>query len=840
METLLQDVRYGIRMLVKSPGFTVVAVLTLALGIGANTAIFSLINAVLLRMLPVKNPGELVVVGDPGRANDRSLGTPQVDIFSYALYKDLRDGNHVFSDLLASGNEHRLKVETDRSGEITTDATGALVSGNYFSVLGVNALAGRTLLPDDDRVIGGHPVAVVSYRFWQEKLSGDPGVVGQSVRLNGAPFTIVGVGPAGFIGDTVGDTQDFWIPMMMQGQIIHSREWLKTYNVSWLRLIGRLKPGENIARAKADLNVVFQQVLNGPAKSKIEADDMAELHKSQINVVEGGRGFSDLRPGFHEPLYLLMGMVVLVLLIACVNVSNLLLARASARRKEIAVRLSIGASRARLVRQLLTESLLLSFGGAAFGLLLASWGTHALLRLSLGRLGQDKLQASLDPRVLAFTAAVALLTGILFGLIPALRSFKFEVTPALKESSTATSSESKASGWNWGKALVVSQVALSVLVLFAAGLLVRSLSNLQNVDFGYNREHLLLIRTDPLSADYKPPKLSQFYDEVARRLANLPGVRGVSASMNGLFSGSESATTMKVEGYVPAHDEDRTIYLDAVGPDYFSTLGVSMILGRDIRPQDTATSPQVVVVNEAMARFYFKDSNPIGKKIWADDDEHRKLPPYEIVGVARNAQDHDLHQQVQRRFYVPIAQYPDALSNLNFEVRTVGDHQAVVEAARKEIAAFDSRVPVLRIRTLNELVNNSINNEIMIARLSSFFGVLALLLACVGLYGVMSYAVSGRTREIGVRMAVGASRQDVLLMVLRGAMTLIVVGVLIGIPAAFATSRLIQSMLFHLTAFDPLSMGAVILLLGAVATIAGLIPARRATKVNPMVALRYE
>jgi predicted permease len=841
METLLQDIRYGFRMLAKSPGFTAVAVLTLALGIGANTAIFSLINAVLLKMLPVKNPGELVVVGDPGQANRRSLGTPQVAIFSYPLYRELRDGNHVFSGLLVSGNEHRLKVETDRSGEVTNDATGTLVSGNYFSVLGVNALMGRTLTPDDDRVVGGHPVAMVSYRFWKEKLSGDPGIVGQTVRLNGEPFTVVGVGPAGFFGDTVGDTQDVWIPMMMQGQIIRGREWLETYNVSWLRMIGRLKPGENIARARADLNVLFQQILNGPAKSKINSDDMEELRKSQIDVAEGGAGFSDLRPGFRDPLYLLMGMVALVLLIACVNVANLLLARAVSRKKEVAVRLSIGASRARLVRQLLTESIMLALAGGACGLLVASWGTQALLRLSLGSSGQDKVQAALDPRVLGFTAGVSLLTGVLFGLIPALRSLKFDVAPVLKESSTTqTGIAAKSSGWNWGKLLVVSQVALSVLVLFAAGLLVRSLSNLQNVDFGYNRDHLLLIRTDPLSAGYKPPKLTQFYDEVARRLANLPGVHGVTGSLNGLFSGSESDDAMKVEGYVPTRDEDRTIYMDSVGPNYFTTLGIPMILGRDIGPQDTATSPQVVVVNEAMARFYFKNANPIGKKIWADDVEHRNSPPFEIVGVAHNAQDHNLHEDVKRRFYVPIAQYPEPVSNLNFEVRTTGNPQAVAEAARKVISNFDSRVPVTRMRTLDELVDSSINSEILIAKLSSFFGILALLLACVGLYGIMSYAVSGRTREIGVRMALGASRPDVLWLVLQGAIKLIVVGVVIGIPAALAASRLIHSMLFKLTTFDPLSMLAVIILLGAVATVAGLIPARRATKVDPVVALRYE
>lgn len=814
------------------------AVLTLALGIGANTAIFSLINAVLLKLLPVKNPGELVVVGDPGQANNRSLGTPEVNIFSYPLYKELRDGNHVFSGLMASANEHRMRVETDQSGEITDNATGTLVTGNYFSVLGVSALMGRTLTPDDDKFIGGHPVAVVSYAFWKEKLSANPGIVGQTVRLNATPFTIIGVGPDGFTGDTVGDTQDFWIPMMMQPQIIRGRMWLETYNVSWLRVIGRLKPRENIARARADLNVLFQQILNGPAKSKINSEDMQELRKSQIDVVEGGTGFSHLRPGFRRPLYLLMGMVGLVLLIACVNIANLLLARSSARKKEIAVRLSLGASRARLICQLLTESILLAFAGGACGLLAANWGTRALL--TLGSMGREKVQASLDLHVLGFTAGVSLLTGVLFGLIPALRSLKLDVGPVLKESSgTQSATVGKGAGWNWGKALVVSQVALSVLVLFAAGLLVRSLRNLQSVDLGYSREHLLLIRSNPVSAGYKPPKLMPFCEEVSRRLARLPGVRGVTESVNGLFSGSESYVAMKVEGYTLRHEEDRGIYMDLVGPNYFTTLGVPVILGRDIGPQDSATSPKVAVVNQAMAHFYFGDANPIGKRLWPDDEDSRNSPPYEIVGMAANAHDHDLQTEVPRRFYAAIAQVTDPVANVNFEVRTAGDPQGVMEAARKEIKSFDPQLPST-MRTLDELIDLSIDNQIAIAELSTFFGLLALLLACLGLHGVISYSVSGRTREIGVRMALGARRQDVLWLVFSGALRLIAVGVLLGIPVALITSRVLQSMLFRLKSFDPIAMIGVIILLSAVATLAGLIPARRATKVDPMAALRYE
>lgn len=785
METFIQDIRYGFRVLRKSPSFSLIAVLTLALGIGANTAIFSLINALLLRMLPVANPSELVVVGDPAKAHTRSLGTPQLDLFSYPLYRDLRDGNHVFSGMIASGEEHQMKVADDRSGEISSDALGVLVTGNYFSVLGVNAFMGRMLTPEDDKVPGGHPVAVVSYRFWQQKLSADPGIVGQSLRLNGQPFTIVGVAPDGFFGDTVGDLQDVWMPMMMEAQILAGRPWLEDYNASWLRVIGRLRPRVSIDKAAADLNVVFQQTLDGPAKSKIHPDDMAELRKSQIPVVEGGAGFSQLRGNFRNPLWLLMGMVGLVLLIACVNVANLLLARSTARRKEIAIRLSIGASPARLMRQLLTESVLLAFTGGAVGLLVARWGSRALLRLSLDSESRQTLNASLDSHVLLFTA-------------------------------------------------------LSVLVLFAAGLLVRSLRNLQNVKIGYTREGLLMIDTDPLSAGYNPKKLPQFNDEVVQRLSTLPGVRGVTYSMAGLFSGNTSSDEMKVEGYTAANHADRVISLDAVGPNYFTTLKAPIILGRDLGQQDTATAPLVAVINKAMQQHYFGNSNSIGKKIWADDDEHRGTPPFTIVGVVDNVQDQDLHEKIAPRFYFPLSQYPDPVYDLNFVVRTAGNPNAIVESARKAIGNFDSRVPIGQIRSLDTQIDDSIHGDIVIARLSTFFGLLALLLACIGVYGIMSYAVSGRTREIGVRMALGARRQDVLWMVLRGALLLIAVGVCIGIPAAFAASQLIKSMLFNLTSFDPLSMLAVIILLGGVAILAGLIPARRATKVNPVIALRYE
>jgi predicted permease len=833
MESLLQDIRYGLRVLLKNPAFTIVAVLTLALGIGANTAIFSLINAVMLKMLPVTAPSQLVVVGDPELVHNRSLGDPSVKLFSYPLYRELSAGNQVFSGLLASGEVHNLPLSI--AGSSDTRVTGVLVSGNYFSVLGVNSILGRTISPDDDTAANAHPVVVLSYAFWKEKFAQDPNVVGRSVNINKHPFTVIGVAPPGFFGDTVGDTQDMWIPVTMQSQVLSGRAWLEDFTASWLHCIGRLKPGSGVESARANLNVLLQQLANGPMGARLHKDDLENLKKGKIQVSAGGGGFSQLRGSFYQPLMLLMFIVGMVLLIACVNVANLLLARASSRQKEMAVRLAIGASPARIVRQLLTESLLLAFAGGLLGLLVAHWGTGVLLLLS----SETELQVSPDAGVFLFTAAVCLLTGVLFGLIPAVRSGRVSVAPTLK--SGQQNSGNARSGWSWGKILVASQVALSLLVLFAAGLLVRSLQNMRNLDLGYSREGLLLMSTDPMGAGYNTAQIANFANEVSARLAGLPGVRAVSSSKNGLFSGSESGESIKVAGYVAAKDEDNVAASDEVAANYFKAVGIPLLLGRDIGPQDTAASPKVAVINETMSKFYFGKTDPIGKKFTVDDDDPKiSSQPVEIVGVSRDARDHEIRGTVPRRYYVPLSQATNSPSMLNFEVRTAGDATSIIETARKQIHAFDSKVSIYRVRSLNESVDHQISNEILIAKLSGFFAGLALLLACVGIYGVMSYSVTARTREIGVRMALGAQRPAVLWLVLREAMKLVVVGVIVGIPAAFLSSQLLSTMLFGLKATDVTSMLAVVLVLVTVAMIAGFVPARRATKVDPIVALRYE
>ena len=674
---------------------------------------------------------------------------------------------------------------------------------------------------------------MVSYNFWKNTLGQNPNVVGLNLRLNNYPFTVVGVTPPGFYGDTVGDVQDVWIPLAMQEQIIAGRHWLNDYQTSWLHLIGRLKPGTTMQQAKTNINLVFKQLLGGPVANKLTSNDLQALKKSSIDVGPGGNGFSQLRGDFTEPLMVLMGFVVLVLFIACVNVANLMLARATARQREIAVRSAIGAAPLRLMRQLLTESLLLAFAGGVAGLLAARWGVRTLLSMS----GQVDLEASLDGRVLAFTVIVCLVTGILFGIIPAIRGRRAALTAGLKANSQASTGE-HASGWNWGKILVGGQVTLSLLILFGAGLLVRSLQNLRNIDLGYSREHLLLVVTDPMTAGYQDQQVTDFSNELISRMGAIPGVQAVTSSKNGLFSGSESSNSIHVEGFVGKNDDEMQASFDEVGPSYFTALGIPILVGRDISLNDTATSPKVAVVNEAFARFYFGQRNPIGHK-FTIDDPRVKNQEVDIVGVVRNSRITEVRKDVQRRFFVPLSQMQTAPAVI-FEVRTMGNPVAVSDTIRKLIKDYNPSIPVDSIRTVDERLTSIIRNDIVIARLSTIFAGLALALACIGLYGVMSYSVSGRTREIGVRMALGAQRPDVLWMVLREALKVVLIGVVIGIPAALLGSRLLATTLYGLSTADPRAMAVVIVVLAGVAALASFIPARKATKVDPIVALRYE
>ncbi|HVH85867.1 MAG TPA: ABC transporter permease [Terriglobales bacterium] len=834
METLLQDLRYALRMLFKSPAFTSIAVLTLALGIGANTAIFTLVNALLLKTLPVRSPQELVVVGDPTAANERANGTPQVEVVSYPLYKELRDHNSVFNGLCAAASDHHTEVDIGQGDDPSSKKIVLrMVSGNYFSVLGVEPAGGRLISESDDTAENANPVVVLGYSYWQRKFALSPSIIGKDVRLNGYPFTVIGVAPPGFDGDIVGEQMAMFVPLSMQPEIVRGRHWLTAVNASWLSIIGRLKPGIIAEKAQAEMNVILQQALHGPYGAKLNSDDVKYLGKKKITVAPGENGISELRGDYSTPLFLMMGIVGLVLLIACVNVANLLLARASVRSKEIAVRLAIGASQGRLLRQLLTESILLASLGGIAGSLLAVWGVRLLVRIFDS---QTSLPLSPDERVLGFAIAVSLLTGILFGLVPALRSLGVQVSPTLKDATVAAPSRSR---FGWGKSLVAAQVALSLLVLFAAGLLVRSLQKLLAQDFGYRREHLVIARLDPMAAGYDNNKMKLLAQQLTARLQSTPQVQAASYSKNGLFAHSETGDAIIVPGFTGS-ERDRVALEDYVGPDYFGAVGIPILAGRGIEAQDTQTSTRVAVVNEALVKHFFRGQNPIGRQFLIDDPDWVNKP-LTIVGISRDAKDHGsgLREAVRPRFYQAYQQTLDP-NQIALLVQARGTPTSVVTTVQQVIKAIDPQLPIDIANTLDNLVTESAGDQIALAKLSAFFAGLALLLACVGLYGIISYTVAGRTREIGVRMALGAQRSDVLQMVLREGMLLVGVGVAIGIPLSLTSSRVLHSYLFGLRSTDPLSLAAVIAVLGVVAALAGFIPARRATKVNPVVALRYE
>jgi predicted permease len=832
-ESLLQDLRFGLRMLRKNPGFTTVAVLTLALGIGANAAIFTVISAVLLRPLSVQHPEQLVAVGDPTRVHSWSNGTPGTDSFSYPLYREVRDENEVFSSLLATSRLDNARIVIDKGAE---DLHGRVVSENYFETLGVEALIGRTFSSEDGRAPGKDPVAVVSYGYWQRRFAGSAGVLGKTVQLNGVPMTIIGVTGPRFQGEIVEDQPDIWAPMMMEPQLMPQKAYLETANISALLLVGRLKRGVTMQQVKANLDGLVRRAWTGPLEAMLSADDRNAVRNSKIDVQvsEGGRGLSAVRAEFGEPLWLLMGMVGLVLVVACINVANLMLARSAARRKEMAVRLAIGAGTGRVIRQLLTESLLLATLGGALGLLLAKWGAAALVRMAAG--GGLKSRLELDWRVLGFTAAVCLVAAMLFGLAPALRLVKVKMGAALGEGSRGSGPRMKL---QTGRLLLGAQIAVGMFVLMGAGLLVRSLWKLQGADLGYHRDQLLLVRVDLGASGYKGDAIHAATQELLDRFSALPGVKGTTASTNGLYSGSESADAILLDGALPTNG-DKDSADDEIGPNYFSTIGVPMVMGREITQQDFSRRARVAVVNETFAKHYFGERNPLGHTVGIQDSEHPHTPPYEIVGVAKDVRDHNVRQPAKRRMYAPLnAGGFDETGAINFEIRTENP-DALTDAVRKTVLSLNPAMMVEDPETANDLVGGTLGSQVMAARLSALFGGLVLLLVCIGLYGSMAYNVAMRTKEIGLRMALGIPRAAVLWMVAREAWVVLAIGALVGVPVGIAGSRVFQSMLFGVGGWDPVSIVWAILLLVGVCLAAAIAPARRAMRVDPMVALRYE
>ncbi|MCI0392116.1 MAG: ABC transporter permease [Acidobacteria bacterium] len=820
MNTLLQDLRFGARMLWKRPGFTAVVMLTLALGIGANTAIFGVVDRLLVRMLPVNEPERLVNLEGRDEKGDNDTS------FSYPIYKDYRDQNDVFDGLLAYSENAMNLSEGGQPERIM----GALVSGNYFDALGVTPALGRAFLPEEDRIPGTHPVAVVSYGLWQRRFGADPHLVGRAITLNTYRFTVIGVAPAEFCGVRRGVSPDVYVPMQMTEQAWPSRkpDDLNNRNFSWLNLMGRLKPGVTRAQAQTSMSSLSSRIL--------------QVHPNTwplIALEDGSQGETGGITDLRTPLKLLMATVALVLLIACVNVANLLLARAASRSREMAVRLAVGASRYRLIRQLLTESLMLSLIGGLLGLLLAVWLTDVLAAYSpptgaSGGSAPPLLDARLDWRVFAFTTTLSLLTGLLFGLVPAWRSSKPNLTVALKEESGAASS-----GRSRGRgALVSAQIALSLVVLVCAGLCVRSLFALQRIDAGFETAKVLVMELNLSLNGYKAEQGRQFYANLLERVSALPGVEAASLGRIVPLGGNGMRLSVGVEGFTPTDDKPINFDMNIVGPRYCATMKLPLVAGREFTANDSAGAVPVVIINEAAARTYWPNQNPLGKHLMIGSPGRGEPQPVEIIGVVGASRYRSLTEAFRPGMLLPAAQ--NYAPDLSLHLRSAGDPALLIESARRELRAIDPQLPATGVRTLEEQRRNSLYSERVTALLLSAFSGLALLLAALGIYGVMSYTVARRTREIGVRMALGARDRDVLRLMLSQGSRLIVAGVALGLAGAFAATRLIRSFLYEVSDTDPLTFVLAALLLAGVALLACYVPARRATKVDPMIALRRE
>ncbi|HKD14496.1 MAG TPA: ABC transporter permease [Candidatus Angelobacter sp.] len=835
LESFLQDLRYGVRMLRKSPGFTIVAILTLALGIGANTALFSLTYQVLLQRLPVQHPEELVILHCPGYhpGHNSSDSEGEEASFSYPLYKELRDRNTVFSGLVA-----RYAISLSVAGERFSErSSGELVSGNYFETLGVRPALGRLLTMQDETVPGADTVAVLSYGYWTRRFANNPEILNKQLTVNGAALTVVGVAQEGFSGVQIGETTDIFIPVTMKIQIMPGANDLSNHKDWWLKVLGRLKPGLKQDQAQSALQGPFHSILEGEIPLlNFNQKQIARYLQNKLIVEPGSHGRPILQNGAREPLLFLIAMVGLILVIGCANLASLLIAKGEARQQEIAVRLSLGAGRTRLLRQLLTESLLLAVAGALAGILVAELGLRTVIVTVARGIGASGIQPHLDWRVLLFAAAVSVLTGLLFGLAPALRILRSAPRGALNE--PARGSSANIANVRLRKWLMVFQVAMTVVLLAVAGLFTMSLIRLQQEDLGLRPDHLIQFSIAPGLSRYSPAQTIALADRLRTSIAALPGVRSVSAANIPIFSDSDRSSNVTPEGYAAREDEDTSVDRNYVGPSYFSTMGIGLLRGREFNEADTASSRKVAIVSERMAQRFFAGRDAVGMHFafGAGNSAH---PDMEIVGVVAQSKHTNVRTKPQLFAYLPYAQDTE-LNELTFYVRSTQDPSAVTSMVTKTVAGFDSGLPVYHLRLLVDQINETVFSDQLMASLSVCLGLLAAFLAAIGLYGVMAYVVARRTREIGVRIALGATRGNVSWLILREVVQMAAIGLLIGLGLSCITGRMVQSLLFGVSANNPLVLILTAAVLIAVALLGGSLPARKAASVDPMVALRYE
>ena len=831
-----QDSAYALRSLGKHPQFTLAVVLVLAIGIGGNTAIFTLVDTLLLRPLPVPQPERLVIVGDPAAVTSMWHGSPMTDYVSYPVYTDIRDGNRVLSGLFAEGSAGGDVVIRDGKSEdaLAEHPRMYFVTANFFDVLQVPAFAGRTFTRDEDRTPGGAPVAVISYGYWRRRFAGDRSAIGTVMSVSNVPITIVGVAPPGFDGDVVGSPTDVWLPMMMQPALGMRQSSLNNREVSWLHMMGRLAAGVSLEQARSVLATLEAESIRGQLSGIALAHFEADLAANPIRVESGKRGFSSYRKTYAAALTVLTVAVALVALLICANVANLMLARAAARNRELTVRMALGAGRARLVQLLVSECLVLALAGGALGLLVAFWGSRLLLSLATSGDAPIVLDVAPDSRVLLFTAATTFVTALLFGFVPALRATRVDVATALRaQGRNLAGTGARFGRVAVGRLLVVGQVALSTLLLIGAGVLVRSMTQILTVDLGLDRDHLVSVQVSPRRSGYDGPRAALLLNDLEERVRRVPGVRAVASSGHGAFTGGESESSVAVPGFVARADSDLSVKRSEIGPGFFGAIGAHLLRGRELGASDNASSPRVAIINATMAKYYFRSIEAIGRTIMRDDSA------YTIIGVVRDVEEQDVHAKPVRRMYTSIAQEREALRVFVLEVRVAGEPARFVAPLRESLLAADRSLR-FDIAPLGDLVRDSVAQDLLVTRVTAFFGVLGLLLAAVGLYGVTAYATSRRTGEFGLRAALGAEPNDIARMVLGESTRLVMVGLALGVPAGLVATRLARAQIFGVSPVDLPSLSAAIGLLVVTALLASYLPARRAARVGPLEALRSE
>jgi predicted permease len=833
MASLVPDVRFAFRGFRKSPVFTIVAILSLALGIGANTAIFTLVDQLILRLLPVRDPAQIVLLAGRGRHYGGNNGR---NALAYPMYQDLRDRNQVFNGMMC---RYSLPF-TLGIGADTSVAAGELVSGNYFPLLGVRAARGRLFTANDDLHPGAHPYAVLSYSFWLTRFSGDPGVAGQTIRVNNYPLTIVGVAQPGFDGVEPGLPAQIFVPMAMALSVRPGFNDMFNRRQRWVNVYGRLKPGMTIEKAKAGLQPLFHQLIDGevrqPAFRRATAYDKEQFLRMWLDVLPGGQGNTTLRRRYEKPLWVLMAVVGLVLLIACANLASLLTARAESRQKEISIRLAMGAGRVRIVQQLLSESVLLAAAGGVAGIALAVAMVKGLLVFLPTAIGGYALRSTPDWRMLAFTFLLALATGVLFGLAPALQSTRPDIASTLKDQ--AGSVMGGRAQVSFRKTLVAAQVTLSLLLLIGAGLFLRSLANLRLLNPGFRTSNLVQFTIAPGSLGYDAARSRVFYQKLEERLQRIPGVTAAGLANMAVLTGSEWDSSVTVEGYPAKPGEDMDPHFNAVSPGYFAALGIHVLAGRGFAAKDDFTAPRVAVVNSSFAKRYFGDGVAVGRRIGLGSDPGTPTD-IEIVGVVNDTRYEGLRDEMPRLVYLCTAQRR-GINSQNVYVRTGRDSSQFFTAIRGAVRELEANLPLVNMKTLDRQLDESLVTERMIATLSGVFGSLATVLAIVGLYGVMAYLVARRAREIGIRMALGALAGNVVWLVMREVLLVVGAGIAAGLPLAWYLSKLVRTQLYGIDPMDAASIASSTALLAAVALLAGYIPARRAAGYDPSRVLRYE